>query len=205
MVPGHFNFVSEVTHQNYPQLATRTERIPTTDTTIDPRMVMPLKGAIKAGIQIGSAFDDLKRSIYYGQQKDPMAIMQKIGDVGFEASSNPLVLTPTQYRLMHAAFGLVTEAMEFLETVSNHILDGVPIDPVNLMEELGDSSWYSAIPMNIFGFTVLQTLTANIDKLRARYPDKFDMEKAINRDLGAERQVLEQAAQAPATPPPTAL
>lgn len=35
-------------------------------------------------------------------------------------------------------------------------------------------------------------LTNNINKLIIRYPDKFSSENAINRDLGAERNQLEQ-------------
>lgn len=34
-------------------------------------------------------------------------------------------------------------------------------------------------------------LEKNINKLKARYPDKFDNDKAINRDLDAERKILE--------------
>jgi hypothetical protein len=34
-------------------------------------------------------------------------------------------------------------------------------------------------------------LDKNIDKLRARYGDKFSSEKAINRNLEVEKQILE--------------
>ncbi len=37
-----------------------------------------------------------------------------------------------------------------------------------------------------------QVYQINIDKLKARFPDKFTEERAINRDLDAERQVLEE-------------
>jgi hypothetical protein len=188
--------VSEVTtHQNYPALATRTERVPTGDTQVDRRLTLPLHFAFKAALQLGSAFDDLKRSIYYGQAKDPSVIMGKLGDVqGVEVAAKDLelVLTPEQYRMLHAAFGLVTEAVEFLETVAKNITDGVPIDPVNIMEECSDLDWYMAIPMNLYGFTIEQTLQANIAKLKVRYPNKFSLEAAVNRDLEAERSVLEQ-------------
>ena len=36
-----------------------------------------------------------------------------------------------------------------------------------------------------------QVLTNNIAKLQVRYPDKFSEESALNRDLDAEREVLE--------------
>lgn len=44
-----------------------------------------------------------------------------------------------------------------------------------------------------WGFDFYQILTNNIQKLQIRYPEKFTNEAALNRDLGAEREVLEQA------------
>jgi hypothetical protein len=43
------------------------------------------------------------------------------------------------------------------------------------------------------GWDLREILATNIAKLEARYPEKFTEEQAINRDLGAERQVLEGA------------
>ncbi len=199
--------MSEVNANNYPSFATRTERIPTGDTPIEARVTLPLLMAFKAAANLGSAFDDLKRQIYYGQSKNMAEIAGKLGDVNVEIQSKGLdiVLTPEQYRMLHAAFGLVTEAVEFLETVAKNITDGVPIDPVNVMEELGDTSWYSAIPMNLYGLTVEQVLKANIAKLKARYPNKFELDKAVNRDLDAERKTLEQAMKPTETGTPPAL
>lgn len=44
----------------------------------------------------------------------------------------------------------------------------------------------------IFGIKPEQAMQNNIDKLRARFPDKFDEDKANNRDLLAERKELEK-------------
>jgi NTP pyrophosphatase (non-canonical NTP hydrolase) len=40
-------------------------------------------------------------------------------------------------------------------------------------------------------FDFYQSLTNNINKLMVRYPEKFDTDKAINRDLETERKRLE--------------
>lgn len=40
-------------------------------------------------------------------------------------------------------------------------------------------------------FDFYQSLTNNINKLMVRYPEKFDTDKAINRDLKTERKRLE--------------
>lgn len=53
-----------------------------------------------------------------------------------------------------------------------------------LMQELIDIS-------NTQGFNFERSLQINIEKLYARYPDKFDSEKALNRDLDKEQQILE--------------
>lgn len=41
-------------------------------------------------------------------------------------------------------------------------------------------------------FDFYQLLTNNIEKLQVRYPEKFTEEAALNRDLDAEREVLEK-------------
>ena len=40
-------------------------------------------------------------------------------------------------------------------------------------------------------FNQLESLQKNIDKLKQRFPDKFDADKAINRDVVVEREILE--------------
>ena len=67
-------------------------------------------------------------------------------------------------------------------------------DAVHAKEEIGDIFWYSAIPVNMFKWTYGDIMFTNIAKLRARYPDKWTQEAALNRDLGAERQILEGGA-----------
>ena len=44
--------------------------------------------------------------------------------------------------------------------------------------------WYMAMICNSFGFDLDEILQMNVDKLMARYPDGFDVERANNRDEG---------------------
>jgi hypothetical protein len=37
-----------------------------------------------------------------------------------------------------------------------------------------------------------QILTNNIEKLKVRFPEKFNQDKALNRDLDSERKKLEK-------------
>ena len=45
--------------------------------------------------------------------------------------------------------------------------------------------------MNNYDIDIEKSFDVNIDKLKARYGDKFSSEKAINRDLETERNILE--------------
>ena len=59
---------------------------------------------------------------------------------------------------------------------------------MNLFEETGDFFWYLAILADEFDFEL--AMARNLDKLRARYGDRFTKQKVINRDLKKELEVL---------------
>lgn len=99
---------------------------------------------------------------------------------------------PTNIRLIHAAMGMVTEAGEFVDMLKKHLFYGKPLDLVNLGEEIGDSLWYSALAVDILQTTLDEVMTVNIDKLKARYPEKFSEFHAENRDLETERKILDR-------------
>jgi NTP pyrophosphatase (non-canonical NTP hydrolase) len=94
-------------------------------------------------------------------------------------------------RLLHAAIGLSTESGEVLDMLKKHLYYGKTLDEVNLKEEMGDLFWYLAIMADALGVDFETVMKTNIDKLKARYGSKFTDEKAINRDLNLERQILE--------------
>jgi NTP pyrophosphatase (non-canonical NTP hydrolase) len=93
--------------------------------------------------------------------------------------------------LLHASMGLVTEAGEFQDMLKKHVFYGKPLDKVNLKEEIGDLLWYCAIALEALGTDFQAVMQTNIDKLKARYPEKFTEEKAENRNLVREREILE--------------
>lgn len=93
--------------------------------------------------------------------------------------------------LLHASMGLVTEAGEFQDMLKKHVFYGKPLDKVNLKEEIGDLLWYCAIALEALDTDFQAVMQTNIDKLKARYPEKFTEEKAENRNLAKERKILE--------------
>jgi NTP pyrophosphatase (non-canonical NTP hydrolase) len=94
--------------------------------------------------------------------------------------------------LLHGAIGLATEAGEMLDAVKRALFYGAELDRTNLVEELGDLEWYMAVIRDALGVSQEDVQRINIEKLRARYPEKFSRDHALQRDLGRERAVLEK-------------
>lgn len=99
--------------------------------------------------------------------------------------------SPQVINMLHAAVGLATEASEALDMLKKHIYYGKEMDIPNFREEIGDSQWYAALGAEAIGAELTDIQETNIRKLKRRYPDAFTKEHAINRDLEAERQILE--------------
>jgi len=93
--------------------------------------------------------------------------------------------------LLHCVIGLGTESGEMLDQFKRHIYYGKPLDVVNVKEELGDVMWYLMNLCRLMNLDLEEIMQMNIDKLKARYPDKFTAENALNRDTTAERIILE--------------
>ena len=110
----------------------------------------------------------------------------------FDKISNRLQ-DKSMIRLLHAGMGLATESAEFLDALKKAIYYGKKLDKVNLAEEMGDILWYCAIALDELGVSFEEVMEKNIAKLEARYPEKFTEEKAENRDLEAERKILESS------------
>lgn len=129
--------------------------------------------------------DDIKKAVFYGRDLpqhtlDLFSVETKI-DQMFEPESKAMTVP-----LVHAIIGIATEAGELLECFDKDVFDRV-----NFIEEVGDVLWYLAIGLNAVGSTFEEAQRTNIAKLRKRYPEKFTEYDANNRDLNAERDVLE--------------
>ena len=94
-------------------------------------------------------------------------------------------------RLLHSVIGMMGELGELAGALEKWIWYGQPFDETNFKEELGDTNWYQAEALNALEAKFEDVLKRNIDKLKARYPDKYTDEAALNRDLEKERTVLE--------------
>lgn len=118
---------------------------------------------------------------------DYLGVMERI--VGRESLALP---DEQKMDLLHASMGMVTEAGEFQDALKKHFFYGKEMDTTNLKEEIGDILWYCAIALQALDTDFESVMQTNIDKLKARYPEKFTSEDAINRDLVKEREILEK-------------
>lgn len=85
---------------------------------------------------------------------------------------------------LNACLGLSGEVGEFNDLVKKGIFHETQIEEEHLKKELGDVLWYVALMCDSFGWDLDEIMQLNIDKLKARYPDGFDVELANNRKEG---------------------
>lgn len=130
--------------------------------------------------------DTVKRGLYYGK------------DITLRSSRGAhtsVKLDPKHAQLIHGIIGLFGEAGELMGHLHDVLTGGSEVDPVNILEELGDMEWYAAVLHRLYSTTPRQARTVNIAKLDKRYPGRrFTEERALERDLNAERETLEAAA-----------
>jgi len=191
--------------KEYTKLATRTESRPE-EVKVNHQMFVDVLYIFTAA---GRMLDQIKKHAFYRKDysvenftTDYAMIERALYDLqharvnGTSEEMNEEKIDQIDLRLLHAIVGIATESTELCEALYNAMTGG-EVDLVNLREENGDINWYQAIfydAMEELGFEGHweDDLHTNIAKLKARYPDKFTSENAINRDLEAEKEILEK-------------
>lgn len=77
--------------------------------------------------------------------------------------------------------GLAGEAGECADIIKKWCYHGHKPDKDKLIAELGDVLWYVAATCDLLGVSMEYVMTANIEKLKKRYPEGFSCEASINR------------------------
>lgn len=83
--------------------------------------------------------------------------------------------------IINGLFGLSGEVGELTDMVKKWIFHEKELDEDHAKKELGDVMWYIAMICESFGWSLDEIMQMNIDKLKKRYPDGFDTERANNR------------------------
>ena len=79
------------------------------------------------------------------------------------------------------ALGMVCEAGEVGDVIKKEIFHGHPRNKEKVKDELGDVLHYLSGVASMYGLTLEEVATYNIEKLMKRYPSGFNPEKSINR------------------------
>lgn len=168
--------------------------------------------------EVGEAIDPIKKHIAYKKPLDIVNIGEEIGDAMWYIANRARLFLSAQsllgtWQTTNESFNeaLIDFKQRFeielltaqkseqnkLITVSKflHALNRAIPDMETIKEEdcyvLGDAVILCVI-CELLGLDFWQILTTNIEKLQKRYPDKFTEEAAVNRDLEAEREILEK-------------
>lgn len=91
----------------------------------------------------------------------------------------------------HALFGMASEVGELHGIFQKKLqhgyilgLDSVDPDAEHVKKEVGDILWFVAEFCTANDWDLEDIMQMNIDKLKARYPDGFSVEKSLHRKEG---------------------
>ena len=84
--------------------------------------------------------------------------------------------------LVNSVMGLNGEAGEVIDLVKKHLFHGHVLNKEELIKELGDVAWYLAEAAYALDIDLETILKLNIEKLKKRYPEGFEVDKSINRN-----------------------
>ncbi len=86
--------------------------------------------------------------------------------------------------LINSVMGLCGEAGEAIDIVKRWMAQGHELDREHLIKELGDIAWYLAEAATALEIPLEQVLQGNLDKLKKRYPDGFQVQRSLVRLQG---------------------
>jgi NTP pyrophosphatase (non-canonical NTP hydrolase) len=90
--------------------------------------------------------------------------------------------TGDEIMLVWNALGLAGEAGEVADTIKKAVFHRHALDRDHLIKELGDVLWYVAALCTKLDVNMADVMQANIDKLKARYPDGYSSDASIKRE-----------------------
>ena len=167
-------YVAAAMRTNTPDYAAVQERLDATGTFAE------LLNTMRNCMYAGERLDTFKKHLMYGK------LLTHENHEQMRAS----MMSDENIDIMHGIIGMQTEVAELIEAFIRMVYEGTPLDLVNVAEEIGDNQWYVAVIVNRLRLKLDEIHARNIAKLRIRFPERFSEERAINRDLSAEREAL---------------
>ena len=89
---------------------------------------------------------------------------------------------PVPYiRVLEGLMGLNGEAGEAIDIMKKVLFQGHEFDQEHMAKERGDIAWYLAVSADAIGYDLETIFQMNVDKLKARYPEGFDVDHSLHR------------------------
>lgn len=138
----------------------------------------------------GELVDIYKKFFAYGKAIDLVHLKEELGDLCWYQANRDTFLNYSYSEDQINFEGLIQ--LEATTNFEEH-KEGVFMLWADPLETLDRQSIWALIYLTcrVYGIDFGDMLEININKLKARYPEKFTEEAALNRDLDAEREVLE--------------
>lgn len=137
--------------------------------------------------ECGEILDIFKKKIAYGKELDIVNVGEEIADVAWYIV-NEATFTHRELTELKNRWTPISSDLEFINSVQllmRHYVSDRPM--IALEDRLG-------LLVNMatyFSLDFEELLGTNIAKLKARFPNNFNSEDALNRDLDNERRILE--------------
>lgn len=144
-----------------------------------------LLNAIRKRLDTNANVDGCKKSLFYG--RDLSDRLEDLKQQSFDGDGFAYTVDPDY---VHAILGIDTEAAELQEQLFTALVYGTEINRAKLIDEAGDLLWYLAHLFRKLGVTFEEVADLNLEKLRRRFPVKFEAELALNRDMRREDEVF---------------
>ena len=91
--------------------------------------------------------------------------------------------------LLNGVLGLAGEAGECADLVKKQFFQDGRAIRNDLIDELGDVMWYVAETAAALGITLDEVAQHNVEKLRKRYPDGFDSDRSLHREVSGNARL----------------
>lgn len=90
-------------------------------------------------------------------------------------------------KVCNMCMGIAGESGEIIDYLKKVGFHGHSFDKQKLINEIGDLMWYITNLATYFNIDMAEVLTANIEKLKIRYPNGFSCEDSLKRvDIGGK-------------------
>lgn len=141
------------------------------------------------------ANEALEKSI----KEEGRRVIREALDVWKRVQGNPHGMTLAEYqraaqrtsntissdaKIENGLFGLAGEVGELCDAWKKHRYQGHDFDRVHMIRELGDVLWYVVELACGLDATLDIVAKANIEKLKARYPEGFESGRSMHREEG---------------------